>query len=83
MTAIRYQPGASYEEQLRIWANGNEDEHRLAVFLEGTGERLVKTAEDHGDEAGYRRGYEDGYDEGYSDGYDEGYSDGHDAGSGG
>lgn len=34
MTAIRYQPGASYEEQLRIWANGNEDEHRLAVFLE-------------------------------------------------
>ena len=55
MTTISYQPGASYEEQLRIWANGNEDEHRLAVFLE---ERF-QSAKEQKEEA-YRKGFEAG-----------------------
>jgi len=46
MTAISYLPGASYEEQLRIWANGNEDEHRLAVFLEESVAQYVEDALD-------------------------------------
>ena len=55
MTAISYQPGASYEEQLCIWANGNEDEHRLAVFLE---ERFPSAKEQK--EEAYRTGFSDG-----------------------
>lgn len=55
MTAISYQPGARYEEQLRIWANGNEDEHRLAVFLEAR----FPSAKEQKEEA-YRKGFEEG-----------------------
>jgi len=72
MTAIRYQPGASYEEQLRIWANGNEDEHRLAVFLEESVAQYVEVAS----EDSRQQGYDDGYSAGYSDGYSKGYAEG-------
>lgn len=72
MTAISYQPGASYEEQLRIWANGNEDEHRLAVFLEESVTQYVEAAS----EGRRKQGYDDGYREGYSDGSSEGYAEG-------
>lgn len=72
MTAISYQPGAGYEEQLSIWANGNEDEHRLAVFLEESVAPYVEVAS----EDSRQQGYDDGYSEGYSDGYSEGYAEG-------
>lgn len=72
MTAISYQPGASYEEQLRIWANGNEDEHRLAVFLKESVAQYVEAALYDS----RQQGCDDGYSEGYSDGYSEGYAEG-------
>lgn len=72
MTAISYLPGASYEEQLRIWANGNEDEHRLAVFLEESVAQYVEVAS----EDSRQQGYDDGYSAGYSDGYSKGYAEG-------
>lgn len=76
MTAISYQPGASYEGQLRIWANGNEDEHRLAVFLEESVTQYVEAASDDSRKQMYDDGYSEGYSEGCSEGYSEGYAEG-------
>lgn len=77
MNTISYLPGASYEEQLRIWANGNEDEHRLAVFLEENVTQYVEAASDDSRQEGREAGYSEGRDAGYSEGYDAGYSEGY------
>lgn len=74
MNPIRYQPGATYDEQLRIWANGNEDEHRPAVFLEERVSRHSEAAMDSIRQEAYDDGYSEGNSDGYSEGFDEGYA---------
>ena len=66
---INYFPNATPKEQLNLWYNGNDEEHKLATYLEGVYQEYYENGQE--DESRYETGFEVGYDTGYIDGQEK------------